>query len=423
MPVGHPRIPRRGSAPPGRDKQFYQRFCEQETASGGDLIESNKLVWRRHCSLCCADKPCPNKDDPTLTHHRLGQPTHDNNKGVNNTKRITLNANIEPFAPFTIHHDGVYSSIDCENRLIGSLMSWPFNEDTRSEDPDKENGSCIDVRGGNGIRTFPSFSGRRGSQQGTGHICQLRGSNIPSENNLTQSRSSEVCTRGIKQKPINSQKTNGDGDVVHYATSTINSEDGVESHLEVSLGRDGDTVIKTSHKLLVHSASHSNIGKDAFGNPEQATTLSNSSVLRLKYAADGKTLNISSSQKLLPNPTNVKQQSPAVTNCLNPGSYMSMLRSTHPRPSSAYYTQQCPINPRPEFPERYNSLPNLYGRQIHQLSDSASSLMYDGTSGSPWVYQTYPADEEKRVAYTRSEKLKMLSNFMLRATLNLKPHF
>ena len=88
---------------------------------------------------------------------------------------------------------------------------------------------------------------------------------------------------------------------------------------------------------------------------------------------------------------------------------MPMLRN---RPSSAYYTQQFPINPKTEeLPDRYNSLPNLYGRPTNQHSDVASNLMYDVASNSPWVYQSYPADEEKRVAYTRSE---MRVNLLLR---------
>ena len=371
-----------------RRKQFYQRFCDKESVSNNDTSDGSKLIWRRHCSLCCAEKPCPNKHDRTLTHHR-SSPEIDSK----NANRITLNANIEPFAPFTIHHDGVYNTAG-EQKFIGSLASWPYNTSTRSEDPDEDNGSCLDVRGGNGIRTFPSFSGRRGSQQKE-HAFQS-GNKLNPPKTLSNCGSGEICKRGI-----NSQKTTTDGDIVHYATSTINSEDGVESHLEVSLGRDGDTVIKTSHKLLVHSASQSNIALS--GNPDQAATLSNNSVLRLQYAPDGKTLNISSSQTLLPN-LNTRQQTPAVPNCLNPGNYTHMLRGNQPRPSSAYYTQQCQIVPKfDSLPERYNSLPNLYGRQTQHLQDT-SSMVFDGVaSNPPWAYHSYPADEEKRVAYTRSE--------------------
>merc|ERR1712126_16930 len=110
----------------------------------------------------------------------------------------------------------------------------------------------------------------------------------------------------------------------------------------------------------------------------------------------------SSSQTLLPN-LYARQQGPAVPNCLNPGAYTSMLRGNHPRPSSAYYTQQCQFTPRVEdLPERYNSLPNLYGHPTQHLPDT-SSMMYDGvTSNSPWAYHSYPADEEKRVAFTRN---------------------
>ena len=377
-------------------KQFYQRFCDRESGSIVEQSEGSKLIWRRHCSLCCADKPCPNIHDRTLTHHNVTPEVE-----LPGSNRITLNANIEPFAPFTIHHDGVYSS-DGEKRMLGSLTNWPYNIDTRSED--EHNGSFLDVRGGNGIRTFPTFSGRRGSQQG--ECAHQFGSQLNPSRALSNSGSGEIHKKGTNY-PINSNKTTTDGDIVHYATSTINSEDGVESHLEVSLGRDGDTVIKTSHKLLVHSASNSNIDHSGHGNPDQTTTLSNNSVLRLQYAPDGKTLNISSSQTLLPN-LYARQQSPAVPNCLNPGAYTSMLRGNHPRPSSAYYTQQCQFTPRVEdLPERYNSLPNLYGHPTQHLPDT-SSMMYDGvTSNSPWAYHSYPADEEKRVAFTRSEILRL----------------
>ena len=386
-----------------RRKQFYQRFCEQETTMKKDMMEQNKLVWRRHCSLCCDEKPCPNKDDPTLTHHRLAASPNENTTELVSANRITFNANIEPFPPFTIHHDGIYG-IDGQGKMMGSLCQ--FNEDTRSEDQNEEqNESFLDVRGGNGIRTFPSFSGRRGSQSGS-RLGQLGAKNNHTPVLSNGGSINHSVTRGDSKYGNAHNKTNSDGDIVHYATSTINSEDGVESHLEVSLGKDGDTVIKTRHKLLAHSASNSNLGIDGYGNTtDQGTTISNSSVLRLQYAADGKTLNISSSQKLLPN-LSVQQTTPAVPNCLNPAAYMPMLQG--PRPSSAYYTQQCPFNPKTEFPERYNSLPNLYGRPSHQFSDSASGMLYDGSSGSPWVYQSYPADEEKRVAYTRSEIQTML---------------
>ena len=389
-------------------KQFYQRFCDKESLPSSDLAEGSKLVWRRHCTLCCSDKPCPNKHDRTLTHHHDDVPPKDESKHQNGANRITLNANIEPFAPFTIHHDGVYGK-DGEKRMIGSLASWPYDtEDTRSEDPDNYNGSFLDVRGGNGIRTFPSFSGRRGSQQLGAY--QL-GGQLSASRTLSNCGSGEVNKRGNNYP---SQKTITDGDMVHYATSTINSEDGVESHLEVSLGRDGDTVIKTSHKLLVQSASQTNITHPGHGNSDQSATLSNNSVLRLQYAPDGKTLNITSSQTMLPN-LNVRQQTPKVPNCLNPEAYTSMLQGNHPRPSSAYYTQQCRVNPRIEdFPERYNSLPNLYGRQTQQLQDNASSMIYDGVaSNPPWTFQSYPADEEKRVAYTRSETWMLFANNVL----------
>ena len=385
-----------------RRKQFYQRFCEQDkTSRCMGSTETSKLIWRRHCSLCCDDKPCPNKDDLSLTHHQKHDTANkcdQNSHKINN--RITLNANIEPFAPFTIHHDGI-SGLENRNKMIENLLSRPALEDTRSEDQNQGEEKAIpflDVRGGNGIRTFPSFSGRRGSQ--LGHPGNPSGA-------LSNCGSGEMHSN-----QVNINKTANEGDVIHYATSAINSEDGVESHLEVSLGKDGDTVIRTSHKLLGNSTSNSNLGLDGYGNGELSKTMSNSSVLRLQYAADGKTLNISSSQKLLPNP-NVRQQTPTAPNCLNPAAYMPMLRN---RPSSAYYTQQFPINPKTEeLPDRYNSLPNLYGRPTNQHSDVASNLMYDVASNSPWVYQSYPADEEKRVAYTRSEiRVNLLRNSVLR---------
>ena len=220
-------------------------------------------------------------------------------------------------------------------------MSWPFSsDDNYKENVELQDQSVLDVRGGNGIKTFPTFAGRRGSQQG-GRNSQLGNKQGP-HGVLSNCGSGEIYSK--PQKVLQSHKQN-DGDVVHYATSTINSEDGVESHLEVSLGNDGDTVIKTSHKLLVHSASHSNIGVGGSENAQQyQTTMSNNSVLRLQYGADGRTLNISSSQQMLPN-VPLKQHTSTRPNSLNLAAYGAMLGSGHQRPSSACCTQQLSKNP------------------------------------------------------------------------------
>ena len=67
-------------------------------------------------------------------------------------------------------------------------------------------------------------------------------------------------------------------DEVRYATSR--SGDGVESHLEVSLGKDG-SVIKTRHQRLDHNSEEN-------------------SILKLQYGEGGKVLEIQQTQSVTP---------------------------------------------------------------------------------------------------------------------------
>jgi hypothetical protein len=224
-----------------------------------------------------------------------------------------LNANIQPFAPFVIQHD-------LNSETGGTLM-----------------------------------------------LCQPVDSNGEPNNNFygdlkNNSLLLKPCVGGLELSP--------NGREVRYATSTINSEDGVESHLEVSMNKDG-SVITTRHKRL--------------GTPSE---VSNNSVLHVKYADGGKVLNISQSHLLSPSPR-ATQKSPQNA---------APMMSSHPRPNSAYCTAQFPFsNPCSHLgTQRYNSLPNLNGR-VRGPPIYESDL----TGSSPWIYNTHPADEEKRMAYTR----------------------
>ena len=133
-----------------------------------------------------------------------------------------------------------------------------------------------------------------------------------------------------------------DSESLRYATS--HSEDGVESHLEVSLGRDG-SIIKTRHSRADQEEN---------------------SILKLQYGEGGKVLEIQQKQSLV------------VPRVLPSGP------RSGPRPNSAY----CTTTYSPGyFVPRYNSMPNLE----------------DGRRRFPneLGFQTHPRDEEKIDAYTR----------------------
>ena len=117
-------------------KQFYQRLSDQNNSE----LSTVPPLWRRHC-------------------HATGSTSATLPPGGGGVNLLTLNANIEPFAPFVIKHDS--------DRGMSYLAPPPAAP--------------------NAVQTKPAF---------------------------------EVTS---------------DGQNVHYATSTINSEEGVESHLEVSI--------------------------------------------------------------------------------------------------------------------------------------------------------------------------------------------
>ena len=138
---------------------------------------------------------------------------------------------------------------------------------------------------------------------------------------------------------------------LRYATSH-SGEDGVESHLEVSLGKDG-SIIKTRHSRADQEEN---------------------SILKLQYGEGGKVLEIQQKQSLfVPTPTTAK----------------SRHHNKGPRPNSAY----CTFTSNPSasyFVPRYNSMPNLPdGRMLRRQIQSELG------------FQTHPADEERIDIYTR----------------------
>ena len=297
-----------------RRKQFYQNI-ERNGNEDNENSRSSKLIWRRRlCSLCSS----------ASDHRRSCSGLEQAKQTDKNANRLTLNANIQPFAPFVIQHD-------MNSKTGGTLM-----------------------------------------------LCQPSDSNGESSNNFF----GEVRNNSLLLKPcVGGLELSPDGREVRYATSTINSEDGVESHLEVSMNKDG-SVITTRHKRL--------------GTP---TEVSNNSVLHVKYADGGKVLNISQSQHLSPSPKVTQKSAPTTTTTTTGG--MPPLMS-HPRPNSAYCTAQFPFsNPCSHLGTlRYNSLPNLNGRVRGPPIYEA-----DFTGSSPWIYNTHPADDEKRMAYTRGQSV------------------
>ncbi len=144
-------------------KEFYQTLADRQPK----VSSVNRLLLRkRHCTLCCAEsRGCAGDAEERNPAPPPAPPEE---------QRFTLDADIQPFLPFTITHDG--------------------------EDP-------ADSKSGGEVR---------------------------------------------------------------YAASAINSEDGVESHLEVSVGADGSSVITTRHKRL--------------GSPSE---IANNSVLQLRSDGEG----------------------------------------------------------------------------------------------------------------------------------------
>jgi hypothetical protein len=146
------------------------------------------------------------------------------------------------------------------------------------------------------------------------------------------------------------------------------------------MNKDG-SVITTRHKRL--------------GTPSE---VSNNSVLHVKYADGGKVVNISQSQHLSPSPRATQKP---LQGAVPPPPQPPFYASPQPRPNSAYCTAHFPHgSPCTQLGSlRYNSLPNLNGRVRGPTPMYTSDL-----SGSiPWLYNTHPADEEKRMAYTRGQ--------------------
>eukprot|EP00093_Oithona_nana_P003629 03629.XXX_120031_117753_1 [CDS] Oithona nana genome sequencing. len=151
---------------------------------------------------------------------------------------------------------------------------------------------------------------------------------------------------------------NNGSDEFRYATSH-SGEDGVESHLEVSLGKDG-SIIKTRHSRADQEEN---------------------SILKLQYGEGGKVLEIQQKQSLfVPLP---QTQAP------------SSRHNNKIRPNSAY----CTISATPAqsyFVPRYNSMPNLPDGRMNlrrqQMTNEAGLL----------GFQTHPADEERIDIYTRA---------------------
>ena len=164
-----------------------------------------------------------------------------------------------------------------------------------------------------------------------------------------------------------------DQDELRYATS--HSGDGVESHIEVSLGKDG-SIIKTRHHRL-----------DGTQNSEE------NSILKLQYGEGGKVLEIQQTQSKVV-PRRRHNISPTTTTTGQHNARSS--RHQNLRPNSAYCTHQgsgSSTMPHQFLVPRYNSMPNLDGRRRI------------ATTNNELGFNTHPADEEKRIAYTRGTYL------------------
>ena len=298
-------------------KAFYQAIGRKEIA----VSSVNRLLWRkRHCTLCCAENRACSDIQNEENNQNVGQSNNSsssNSSGGGGNRRITLNANIQPFAPFTITHDG-----------------------NINEAPEV---TVKDTNGGAGI---------------------IR----------TTSSSSDLFK---------------DGKELRYATSTINSEDGVESHLEISVGQDGSSVITTRHKRL--------------GSPSE---ISNNSVLQVHYDEDGgKVFNIQQSQQKL---FHRQLEAPPP----QPQHHHHQHLHHPPKANSAYCTT---TNPPHNFVlhndedydlyTRYNSLPNMYGSRpvINCEMVEFPNGENNNNNNGQWLYFSHPADEEKRLAFTRGQ--------------------
>lgn len=331
-----------------RRKEFYQTIGSRQE----NYSSVNRLLWRkRHCTLCCAEnRKCEMPPNVAAAKKEASPPP----------SIITLNANIEPFAPFTIKHD-VESVDDSELRL---------------EECEPANNS-------------------------SGEILKTLG---PSD--------------GLEFSP--------DGKELRYATSTINSEEGVESHLEVSLAKNGTSMITTRTKRV--------------GSPSE---IANNSLLQVQTDESGRKIfsiqqtcqkrQLTQPRQPRPSSLNLNNSPPffLANDLVGMGEQLITTdnggRAPYPPflSNSAYCTQMTSSSQMCKDTEyvpgpRYNSLPNLFGRVPIMSVDPAAGgnhnpvvppgLDWVGGPGSissgskNWLYNAHPEDEKKRIAYTRGRR-------------------
>ncbi len=363
-------------------KEFYQNIAEKESK----VSSVNRLLLRkRHCAVCCAEsRTCPTASREHKCANAATQSedfVEDGGSGKGNdassSSRLTLDADIQPFLPFTIRHDllladggpGAASEIALKDGAAGLIRS-PSSSSDLARRLLLQQGSAAAGCGGEGLMLDPEGG-------------------------------------------------------LHYAASAINSEDGVESRLEVSVGADGSSVITTRHKRL--------------GSPSE---ISNNSVVQVQVEeGGGKVVKIQHSQQktttssltqgeqrsrprgLLPNSASAGSLSGLL---LPPGLLVDLASgSGRPRPSSAYCTQVSPAlgtsSPwmttqeqrqqlQQQYYPRYNSLPNMDGRPpppplpVSLLANKGYPTTIEDLEDEHqqgWAYNTHPADEEKRLAFTR----------------------
>ncbi len=381
-----------------RRKEFYQSLASRESK----VSSVNRLLLRkRHCAVCCAEsRTCPahgKKQDcanAATQSEEVPVPVPEEKK-EDLSGRLTLDADIQPFLPFTIRGGG-----------------GPGSEIALGD-------------GSAGLIRSPSSSS---------DLARLLQQQQPSVGGGGEGLSVDA-----------------DGSL-HYAASAINSEDGVESRLEVSVATDGSSVITTRRKR--------------FGSPSE---IANNSVVQVQVDEDGgKVVKIQHSLQKKTVALKQQQQPAALATSASAGSLFSGLLlppgllldlaaggggggslvegvggGCRQRPSSAHCTQVSPAmgsnspwmttreQRQPPLLQqhglqqhlfsqpRYSSLPNMEGRRRPLAPPIISA--FDG-DGFPLIenvglmeeqqqqqqfgasYTTHPADEEKRLAFTRGRK-------------------
>jgi len=281
-----------------RRKEFYQSLADKEAK----VSSVNRLLLRkRHCAICCRENLMCSRQNKCQSRETGAEANFEAPAG----SKLTLDADIQPFGPFTITHDPDGSG-------------WP-------ELTLKSSGSSA------------------------ADLVRVYG-----------------CGEDADEE-------------ARYAASAINSEDGVESHLEVSLG--GRTsVITTRHKRL--------------GSPSE---VSSNSVLHVEKAVGGGSVFRIQQQQLRRRLVAPEEGFLAIKPPLF--SLMMAAADGKQRPSSAYCTGANGQQPAPVVPffvePRYNSLPDLFGGRRPSLEQDWPPEEYNGG------FLVHPADEEKRMAFTR----------------------